>query len=433
MKLVSPAEAKTILATEWEERLKDSNESANEVIGAIAQMAKGIQSELEGFPNPTAVWEAWKECFQTSNRNEFFRKTEALREPDTFPLQGTLGEAISLKTGELDPLLESLCLLEAKHEILQQFEPLLGPEFPTTFDNPDAQRFIQKWEGTVEKALAEQLVGIQEDLDQKPLPKAPLPETIPNIRFGIEIEGFLLTQEPWETQKKYLEALLPYTWQVTRDWSIKTPLQTASNDNVGIEIISPILQGKHGLDEAAKVMECLQEAGLQRNRTCGLHIHSEVRRDLTTLKHIALAYQAEEARFAQLVPPHRQKNPTCGSYRQSLEIKAQASKTTPKELILNCQTLPELYESTQRDKHCGLNLAPVCTEGKPPTIEFRSFESRIQPEALIPLTAALEFTDRCLSQTLTKPQITVLPPVAIPRRKVPSKQSIPPTIDATIS
>lgn len=405
MKLFTPSEAKAILEQELAQRKAEIGRETQGFLESLSTMGQNLLKEINGFPNPQQAWEIWKNGFQKGSREEFFEQIEKIDQVG-YTARGNLGETIALRDGELDPILENLCLLEAKEDILAQLDPLLGDKLPEEIHNSQAEEFVQKWLGRAIEAQELQLEGILEDLEKEPLPEQPLPEGIPNLRFGIEIEGFLLTQEPWETQRSYLEKILtealPETWAVTRDWSIKPPLRTKNKDNVGIEIIAPILKGEEGMQQAALALKTLRAAGFQSNRTCGLHTHTEVGRELHTLKEIVLTYLEEEDKFTSHLPAHRQKNPTCGSNRTSIEIKAKARGTTPKALILACKTPKELYQATQRDKHCGLNIEPACTPSKPPTAEFRTAESVIQPEGLLSVRHALKFTERCLTKTKQK-------------------------------
>jgi len=60
----------------------------------------------------------------------------------------------------------------------------------------------------------------------------------------------------------YTHAVMP-TWKVVTDGSV----------GGGYELVSPILRGQAGLDEAARAVKALQDAGGFLDSQCGLHVH----------------------------------------------------------------------------------------------------------------------------------------------------------------
>lgn len=98
-------------------------------------------------------------------------------------------------------------------------------------------------------------------------------------QFGVEAEFYNITVEV------ALEALRAvgiavsfqgYTHAVTSEWKIVTDASVTSRgtgQRSGLELVSPILKGEAGLQELAKALDALHNAGAKTNTTCGLHVH----------------------------------------------------------------------------------------------------------------------------------------------------------------
>jgi len=387
------------------ERIKGALQESDYMLKTLSNLQEEIQKELAGFPNPQAAWEIWKEEYKNGNRDSCFDRLFQLCEGANVHYMGSLGEVIALKNGELDSILESVCLLEAKQDMLAQLEDLLGETLPKT-SKPGAN-LIQIWGVPMKTALVAQLEAVLTDLSKPQENQAPHPlPKIPNINFGIEIEGFFLSNAPYETQKLFLEKILAAAdpegkWEVTNDWSIKNPILPSSGHG-GLEIISPVLRGTDGMRRAQAVISALQNEQFETNRSCGLHIHIESGRDLPTLKKICADFLKEEENFAKLCSEHRRTNPTCTSNKTMIAKRSPNQK--PEETIATAPTRKELLERTQHSKHCRLNITPACTDTKPPTVEFRLFDANISPQALIPTIKALELVANCIQKTKKNPQ-----------------------------
>ena len=97
--------------------------------------------------------------------------------------------------------------------------------------------------------------------------------------FGLEIEFYGITPQA------AVDALAGvgiaasfegYTHTVLNRWKIVTDASvtsTGTGRSVGLELVSPILQGEAGFAEAAKAVKALRDAGAKQNRTCGVHVH----------------------------------------------------------------------------------------------------------------------------------------------------------------
>jgi hypothetical protein len=67
-----------------------------------------------------------------------------------------------------------------------------------------------------------------------------------------------------------------YTHAVMSNWKIVTDASVTdagTGRGTGLELVSPILKGEEGLQELAKALDALRNAGAKVNTTCGLHVH----------------------------------------------------------------------------------------------------------------------------------------------------------------
>ena len=90
--------------------------------------------------------------------------------------------------------------------------------------------------------------------------------------FGIEIECFLprgCVRVGAYHAGVELGSRFPAGWNAQRDGSLRTTLRGYE----GVEIVSPVLRGREGLEQVRQVAALLQELGARVNRTCGLHVH----------------------------------------------------------------------------------------------------------------------------------------------------------------
>jgi len=106
-------------------------------------------------------------------------------------------------------------------------------------------------------------------------------------RFGVELEFAFPRTGDWNSVDAGVQRLLEemrsrglavnvesYGHSTPRNWKIVTDASVAN----GRELVSPILQGEDGYEQVRKVGEALAAAGAVVNRSCGLHIHHDVRR-----------------------------------------------------------------------------------------------------------------------------------------------------------
>ena len=98
-----------------------------------------------------------------------------------------------------------------------------------------------------------------------------------NRKFGIEIEfvGACKYQVAEAINAAGVDCEVEYYNHTTRaHWKIVTDSSLDSIRGHAAELVSPILQGKAGIEELQKVVNALNSvAGVTVNRSCGLHVH----------------------------------------------------------------------------------------------------------------------------------------------------------------
>lgn len=124
-------------------------------------------------------------------------------------------------------------------------------------------------------------------------------------RFGVELEVVGITQARAAqalteagvhcTSESYNHRTRPH-WKVVPDATVQG----------GCEVVSPPLRGQAGFDELERVMAALRDAGARINRTCGTHVHHEMK-GLTgpQLARVLEFWVARQQVFDQLVAPSR--------------------------------------------------------------------------------------------------------------------------------
>jgi hypothetical protein len=149
-----------------------------------------------------------------------------------------------------------------------------------------------------------------------------MPVHIRDITFGIEIECFVPEGSNAGQAASAINARIGanrclaqgYNHQVNANWKIVTD-GSLGDFQRGIEVVSPILSGAAGIDEAEKVIKALQDFGCSVNKKCGLHVHLGAGNPafrtqgenipLGFMKRFAKMYAIFEPVIDSLVPPSR--------------------------------------------------------------------------------------------------------------------------------
>lgn len=213
--------------------------------------------------------------------------------------------------------------------------------------------------------------------------------------FGIELELFGVPKEEVEhalnstgikaESREYTKADSGY-WRLSYDSSIigRDP----------IEIASPILCGREGLEEVRKAVSKLAEIGCQVNWSCGYHVHWNCG-DYTGKNMLSLLrlYTKFEGVIDYFVAPSRRANLNkhCSSLVKDFDLKwineldptekARAIDVTYKFADKHRSTDPELVHRGQASsRYHKVNIHAYQQYG---TIEFRHHQGTVNPEKVI--------------------------------------------------
>lgn len=186
--------------------------------------------------------------------------------------------------------------------------------------------------------------------------------TTPNTgrRFGIELEVISPISHVALGQKLTDAGLVG--WRVKYDGSLS---------GGGAEIVSPVLQGDDGREQVRKVCRVLRQANCTVNRSCGLHVHHEIR-DMTIgqVKGLARLWSDNQDVIDGLVAPSRRggTNTYCG--RLSSHDLASLAR---------CDRLERVSQHVTT-RYRTLNLASY---GRYGTVEIRQHQGTMDAEKVL--------------------------------------------------
>ncbi len=193
------------------------------------------------------------------------------------------------------------------------------------------------------------------------------------LTFGIEIECLLPRGSVRVGGYHHgieLGGEFPRGWNAQSDGSLSTNLSGYE----GVEIVSPILKGREGLEQVKKVAAILNRMNAKVNQTCGFHVHvgvtSAAGRDFDEVadwvRRLINTTAQHEMAFYGAAGTRRRMN---GRYCASLAAGAWARK---KEMLKKKLTAEELrLEAAGISRYQLLNVVPVFSSNK--TVEFRCF------------------------------------------------------------
>ena len=202
-------------------------------------------------------------------------------------------------------------------------------------------------------------------------------------KFGIELEIVGITQDAAIKALKAVQIKVNaegYNHTTRNYWKI-VPDGSVTNC---FEVVSPILKGEAGIEEAEIVARALEDAGAYANRTCGFHVHFDASDlGMEHIKKIVRRYAAHEQEIDAFMPKSRRGN--SNQYCQSLNgILGHAfdSATTTQALV-----------SSQPSRYYKVNLKSYQRHG---TIEFRQHSGTVNAMKVCTWIRFLaEFIDEC--------------------------------------
>jgi len=205
----------------------------------------------------------------------------------------------------------------------------------------------------------------------------------PNVTsrtFGLEIEFFGITPSDAVTALAAVGITASYegyTHRVSRDWKIVTDASvtsTGTGRGAGLELVSPILRGEAGLEQAAKAVTALRDAGARQNTTCGVHVH--VGMDGLSgaqIMNVFDLYTKNQSNVNNLVSRSRHSNRYCRTTVPNYE-------RSYHDNIRMATTKSEIDRLVSRlDRFVTVNLAAYAKYG---TVEFRQHQGTLNGEKL---------------------------------------------------
>lgn len=215
-------------------------------------------------------------------------------------------------------------------------------------------------------------------------------------KFGIELEIANITRE---TALRALRAVGINVRDESYNHATRTHWKLVPDGSVccGFEVVSPVLQGEAGIEEAMTVAAALDDAGAGVNRSCGFHVHFDAS-DLNAgdIKTIVERYAAHEAEIDAVMPPSRRGdvNTYCGAVSRFLHAR-----------FRNASTIEELARA-QGDRYYKVNLQSFALHG---TIEFRQHSGTLNVGKISNWVRFLgEFIDACKAQAAPAPVVPVV-------------------------
>ncbi|WP_300907716.1 amidoligase family protein [uncultured Desulfovibrio sp.] len=202
-------------------------------------------------------------------------------------------------------------------------------------------------------------------------------------KFGIELEIVGITRQ---VALRALRAVGINVQDESYNHTTRGHWKLVSDSSVrdGFEVVSPILQGEAGIEEAMTVAEALSDAGATVNRSCGFHVHFDAA-DLNAadVKIIVNRYAAHEAEIDAFMPPSRRGNTNtyCESVTSFLNRRFNEART-----------INELA-AAQPGRYFKVNLQSYRRHG---TLEFRQHSGTVNANKVANWVRFLgEFIEQC--------------------------------------
>jgi len=202
--------------------------------------------------------------------------------------------------------------------------------------------------------------------------------------FGVEIECFVPVDCPIVSGSRHngrpLPTDYPDGWKAESDSSLKTDKRGMR----AIEIVSPVLSGRNGLEQVLAVTRKLVEMGAGVNRTCGFHVHVGAKSVAGELADnvaawvsnlIALMGQHEIALYASTGSRYRA---TVCQYTKSIKAPFNERK---RDEIKKKKWDVLTREITGIDRYRTLNVQNLLNHRM--TVEFRVFAGTLSAEKIL--------------------------------------------------
>lgn len=169
-------------------------------------------------------------------------------------------------------------------------------------------------------------------------------------------------------------------WKIVTDCSVSATRVPEPDNSRGLELVSPPLRGEDGLWQIAHACNALKNAGAVVNKTCGLHVHHDVRDfDGKRLIDLIRLYQRAERVIDELHPKSRRGN-ECNYARSMLGITLPTDFRGTTDAAVQRVHLEVGEFGTGMGRRAKLNVLAYRVHG---TVEFRQAAGTIEAQKII--------------------------------------------------
>ena len=199
--------------------------------------------------------------------------------------------------------------------------------------------------------------------------------------FGLEVEFINRTNMSKDLLAQYINKKFRkldcigegYNHTTRNHWKIVT------DASCGLELVSPILSGKKGMENAKAIIDCLASIeGVTVNRDCGIHVHVGAD-DITTqgMKNVVMFYAKNQHMIGSVLAPSRR-----GGSRWCETITSNHGDMNQVERKLNdCNTVGDVVSTFGRyGRYQTVNMTAY---NRQRTLEFRQHGGSIDSEKIL--------------------------------------------------
>jgi hypothetical protein len=198
--------------------------------------------------------------------------------------------------------------------------------------------------------------------------------------FGLEIEFINRSSMSKDVLAQYINKKFRkldcisegYNHTTQNHWKIVT------DASCGLELVSPILSGKKGMENAKCIIDCLASIeGVTVNRECGIHVHVGAS-DLTTqgMKNVVMFYAKNQHIIGSvLAPSRRSNNRWCNTLTERY-----GDTTQLESRLTTAETVNEVVTAFNGTRYQTVNLQAYSRQR---TVEFRQHGGSLDSEKIL--------------------------------------------------
>lgn len=213
------------------------------------------------------------------------------------------------------------------------------------------------------------------------------------MKFGIELECYGVQRDSvvGALRNAGLNAVsATYAGRSYDVWQVKYDGSIRGDD--GFELVSPVLEGEAGINEARRAVEVLRLLGAKVNDSCGFHVHHDARGwGIRQFRNLFKRFVKHEAALDSIMEKNRRGN--INQYIKSLVRNCDATDVSVQQhafdRIDECRTVQALSRLFGECRYFKLNLQCFFRTG---TVEFRHHHGTVNADVVeryIRLTAGM--------------------------------------------